>query len=173
VLGTPNVRRFFVGYLTSTIGTAMSATALAFAVLDSGYGASGLGVVFAAGIVPEIAFMLAGGLFADRLGRRRWDIQSLSECSPSAHRRQRWSSPPSSAASGLRSSTFSGQRPSSTKSRRGASPSASVRTRGRLQRRADRVRRSGPHRGRHIPRRGPGFRRSMVNPRHTRGVIGT
>ncbi len=71
VLATPNVRRFFVGYLTSNVGTAMSATALAFAVLDSGYGAGGLGVVFAAGIIPEIAFMLAGGLFADRLGRRR------------------------------------------------------------------------------------------------------
>jgi MFS family permease len=71
VLRTRNVRWFFVGYLTSNVGTAMSATALAFAVLGSGYGATGLGVVFASGIVPEIAFMLAGGLFADRLGRRQ------------------------------------------------------------------------------------------------------
>jgi MFS family permease len=71
VLRTPNVRRFFLGYLTSNVGTAMSATALAFAVLDSGHDASGLGIVFAAGIVPEIAFMLAGGVLADRLGRRQ------------------------------------------------------------------------------------------------------
>jgi MFS family permease len=71
VLRTPNVRRFFVGYLTSNVGTAMSATALAFAVLETGHGASGLGIVFAAGIVPEIAFMLAGGVLADRLGRRQ------------------------------------------------------------------------------------------------------
>jgi hypothetical protein len=50
VLRAPNVRRFFIGYLTSNVGTAMSATALAFAVLDSGHGASGLGVQVAAGI---------------------------------------------------------------------------------------------------------------------------
>ena len=43
VLRIGNVRRFFVGYLTSNVGTAMSSIALAFAVLDSGYGASGLG----------------------------------------------------------------------------------------------------------------------------------
>ena len=71
VLRTPNVRRFFVGYLTSNVGTAMSSLALAFAVLESGHDASGLGIVFAAGIVPQIAFMLAGGVIADRLGRRQ------------------------------------------------------------------------------------------------------
>lgn len=71
VLRTSNVRRFFIGYLTSNVGTAMSSIALAFAVLDSGHGASGLGIVFAAGIVPQIAFMLVGGLIADRLGRRQ------------------------------------------------------------------------------------------------------
>jgi MFS family permease len=70
VLSNRNVRRFFIGYLTSKIGTAMSSIALAFAVLDSGHSASGLGVVFAAGLLPQIAFMLAGGVIADRLGRR-------------------------------------------------------------------------------------------------------
>ena len=46
VLRTPNVCRFFIGYLTSHIGTSMSLLAFAFAVLDSDFGASGLVIVF-------------------------------------------------------------------------------------------------------------------------------
>ena len=65
-----NFRRFYVGYTASLLGTAMSAVAIAFAVLDSGGTATSLGVVFAANIVPMIAFMLGGGVIADRLGRR-------------------------------------------------------------------------------------------------------
>ena len=48
----------------------MSAVAIAFAVLASGGTATSLGVVFTANIVPMIAFMLGGGVIADRLGRR-------------------------------------------------------------------------------------------------------
>jgi MFS family permease len=65
-----NFRRFYVGYTTSLLGTSMSAVAIAFAVLQSGGTATSLGVVFAANIVPMIAFMLGGGVIADRLGRR-------------------------------------------------------------------------------------------------------
>jgi MFS family permease len=65
-----NFRRFYVGYTTSLLGTAMSAVAIAFAVLDSGGTATSLGVVFTANIVPMIVFMLGGGVLADRLGRR-------------------------------------------------------------------------------------------------------
>jgi MFS family permease len=48
----------------------MSAVAIAFAVLQSGGSATSLGVVFTANIVPMIAFMLGGGVLADRLGQR-------------------------------------------------------------------------------------------------------
>ena len=65
-----NFRRFYVGYTTSSLGTAMSAVAIAFAVLQSGGTATSLGVVFAANIIPMIAFMLGGGVIADRVGRR-------------------------------------------------------------------------------------------------------
>src|ERR1700689_2335800 len=69
-LAGSNFRRFYVGYATSMLGTSMSAVAIAFAVLASGGTATSLGVVFAANIVPMVAFMLGGGVLADRLGRR-------------------------------------------------------------------------------------------------------
>ncbi len=70
VLGEPGFRRFFAGYATSLLGTSMASVAVAFAVLDDGGTAAGLGYVFAAGIVPQVIFMLAGGVIADRFGRR-------------------------------------------------------------------------------------------------------
>src|SRR5579863_6449188 len=70
VLAGRNFRRFYLGYATSLLGTAMSSVAIAFAVLESGGTATGLGVVFAANIVPMVAFLLGGGVIADRLGRR-------------------------------------------------------------------------------------------------------
>jgi MFS family permease len=48
----------------------MSSVALAFAVLGSGGNATDLGYVFAAGVVPQVIFMLSGGVIADRVGRR-------------------------------------------------------------------------------------------------------
>jgi Major Facilitator Superfamily len=70
VLTRPDFRRFYLGYSTSLLGTAMSSVAIAFAVLGSGGTTTGLGVVFAANILPMVAFMLGGGALADRLGRR-------------------------------------------------------------------------------------------------------
>src|SRR5579875_875352 len=70
VLAERNFRRFYIGYTTSLLGTAMSSVAIAFAVLQSGGTATELGVVFAGNIVPMVAFMLGGGVIADRLGRR-------------------------------------------------------------------------------------------------------
>ena len=70
VLAGRDFRRFYAGYTTSLLGTAMSAVAIAFAVLQSGGTPAGLGLVFAANIVPMVAFMLGGGVIADRLGRR-------------------------------------------------------------------------------------------------------
>jgi predicted MFS family arabinose efflux permease len=46
------------------------AVALAFAVLDLTGSASDLGFVFAARTIPLVAFLLAGGVLADRLSRR-------------------------------------------------------------------------------------------------------
>jgi hypothetical protein len=71
VLRERNFRRFFIGYATSLLGTSMSALAVAFAVLDSGGTDADLGYVSAAGIVPQVIFMLGGGVIADRFGRRR------------------------------------------------------------------------------------------------------
>jgi MFS family permease len=70
VLRDRGFARFFAGYATSLLGTSMSALAVSFAVLDNGGTASDLGVVLAAGIVPQVLFMLGGGVIADRLGRR-------------------------------------------------------------------------------------------------------
>jgi MFS family permease len=70
VLAEPNFRRFYIGYTTSLFGTTMSSVAIAFAVLESGGTATDLGLVFTANIVPMVAFMLGGGVIADRLGRR-------------------------------------------------------------------------------------------------------
>jgi hypothetical protein len=71
VLRERGFRRFYSGYVTSLLGTAMSPVAVAFAVLDRGGTAADLGYVFAAGIMPQVAFMLGGGVIADRFGRRR------------------------------------------------------------------------------------------------------
>jgi transmembrane secretion effector len=70
VLAERNFRRFYIGYASSLLGTAMSSVAIAFAVLDSGGSPTVLGVVFTANIVPMIVFMLGGGVLADRVGRR-------------------------------------------------------------------------------------------------------
>ncbi len=63
-------RIFYLGYCTSMLGTGMSRIALTFAVLESGGSATELGYVFAANVVPQVLFMIGGGVLADRLGRR-------------------------------------------------------------------------------------------------------
>ena len=62
-------RLLFTGQLISLLGDAFTSVALAFAVLSIG-SASDLGYVFAARSVPLVAFLLVGGVFADRLPRR-------------------------------------------------------------------------------------------------------
>ena len=71
MLAERNFRRFFSGYVTSLLGSSMSTVAIAWAVLDSGESATGLGVVFAAGVVPQVLLLPFAGAVADRLGRRR------------------------------------------------------------------------------------------------------
>lgn len=70
-LADRDFRLYFVGQLTSAIGTGMTAVALSFAVLASHGTASAVGVVLAAQTAPLAVFLLVGGVIADRLGRRR------------------------------------------------------------------------------------------------------
>ena len=71
VLGERNFRTFYTGYVTSLLGSSMSAVAIAWAVLDAGASATDLGYVFAAAVVPQVLLMAFAGAVADRFGRRR------------------------------------------------------------------------------------------------------
>jgi MFS family permease len=71
VLAGRNFRRFYTGYVASLLGSSMSTVAIAWAVLDSGGSATGLGYVFAASVVPQVLLLPLAGAVADRLGRRR------------------------------------------------------------------------------------------------------
>ena len=59
----------FVGRSVSLFGSALAPVALAFAVLDLTGSASDLGLVLAAASVPQVLFLLVGGIWADRLPR--------------------------------------------------------------------------------------------------------
>lgn len=69
VLGQSDFRRFFVGEIINTAGTAMAPIALAFTVLSVSRSATVLGWVIASWTVPMLALMLLGGVVADRLPR--------------------------------------------------------------------------------------------------------
>ena len=71
VLGYREFRLLFSGQLVSLFGDGLFAVALSFAVLDETHSRSGLGIVLAAGSLPLVAFVLIGGVWADRLSRRR------------------------------------------------------------------------------------------------------
>jgi MFS family permease len=63
-------RLLFWGQALSVVGDRITPVAIAFAVLGLG-SATDLGLVMAAGGVPFLLFALAGGVWADRVGRRR------------------------------------------------------------------------------------------------------
>jgi MFS family permease len=66
----PNFRRLWIGQTASAIGDGLTGVALTFAVLGLRGSAADLGFSMAAFMVPRIAFMLVGGVWADRLPRR-------------------------------------------------------------------------------------------------------
>ena len=68
-LGEREFRLLFLGRITSLFGSAFAPIALAFAVLDLTGSPTDLGLVIAAGFVPQIFFILVGGIWADRLPR--------------------------------------------------------------------------------------------------------
>jgi MFS family permease len=65
-----NFRLLFWGQALSVMGDRITPVAIAFAVLGIG-SATDLGVVLAAGGIPFALFALAGGVWADRVGRRK------------------------------------------------------------------------------------------------------
>ena len=71
MLGERNFRCFYTGFVTSLLGSSMSTVAIAWAVLDSGFSATGLGLVFTANVVSQVVLLPLAGAIADRLGRRR------------------------------------------------------------------------------------------------------
>jgi MFS family permease len=70
VLRERDFRLLFLGQAVSWLGNGMVGVALSFAVLDVTGSVSDLGFVFAARSLPIVVFLLAGGVFADRLPRR-------------------------------------------------------------------------------------------------------
>jgi len=64
-----NFRLLWLGQTGSTIGDGLTFVAIAFAVLGIGGTATDIGIVFAAYSLPNVVFLLAGGVWADRLPR--------------------------------------------------------------------------------------------------------
>lgn len=71
VMRERDFRRFFLGYTTSLLGSAMASIALTFAILETGGGGTRLGWVMAARILPLVLMLLVGGVVGDRLGSRQ------------------------------------------------------------------------------------------------------
>jgi MFS family permease len=69
-------RILFAAECVSVLGDALWPVALAFAVLDLTGSASDLGLVLLANLVPRIVFMLAGGVWADRVSPQRMMVAS-------------------------------------------------------------------------------------------------
>jgi MFS family permease len=64
-------RLLFAGRVVSGIGNAVAPVGLAFAILELTGSKSDLGIVLAARQVPQLVFLLFGGVVADRLPRNR------------------------------------------------------------------------------------------------------
>jgi hypothetical protein len=64
-------RLLFAGQSVSLIGDNLAPIALAFAILDRGGSATEVGAVYASNIAARVTFMLVGGVWSDRLSRRR------------------------------------------------------------------------------------------------------
>lgn len=69
-LGERQFRLLWIGQTASAAGDALVFVAVAFAVLQVGGTAADLGIVFAAFTVANVALVLAGGVWADRLPRQ-------------------------------------------------------------------------------------------------------
>ena len=70
VLGQRDFRLYFIGRLTSWIGTGMLPVALSFAVLERGGSTTQVGLVLGVDVLPMVLLLLIGGVVADRVNRR-------------------------------------------------------------------------------------------------------
>jgi MFS family permease len=68
-LREPRFRWYFLSRVVNLAGNTMAPIALAFAVLEVDGSAGALGLVLAAHSIPQVVFLLVGGVVADRLGR--------------------------------------------------------------------------------------------------------
>ena len=69
-LAERDFRRLFASSTVAALGDGVAIVALAFAVLDVSGSATDLGLVLAARQIMHAAFVLAGGVWADRLPRQ-------------------------------------------------------------------------------------------------------
>lgn len=70
-LAEPQFRLLWIGQTASAVGDSLVGVALAFAVLQLTGSAADLGLVFAAFALPRVVLTLVGGVWSDRLPRRR------------------------------------------------------------------------------------------------------
>jgi MFS family permease len=70
-LQEPHFRLLWTAQSLSSIGDSMVLVAVPFAALHVGGSPTAVGLVFAANLVPRIALMLVGGVWADRLPRQQ------------------------------------------------------------------------------------------------------
>ena len=70
-LGERDFRLLYTGVTVSLIGDGITLVALAFQVYDISNTPTALSVVGLAWTLPMVAFLLAGGVLADRIPRRR------------------------------------------------------------------------------------------------------
>ncbi|MCX5403134.1 MFS transporter [Streptomyces sp. NBC_00335] len=73
-LWSKNFRLYFTARLVSLLGDAMLPVALMYGVVQLGYGATGVGFVLAAQMLPFAVLILFGGVLADRFTPRRMMI---------------------------------------------------------------------------------------------------
>jgi predicted MFS family arabinose efflux permease len=74
--GEREFRLLFLGRTTSFVGNSFANVALAFAVLELTGSKADLGYVLASRSVPQVVFLLAGGIWADRLPRHHVMVSS-------------------------------------------------------------------------------------------------
>lgn len=70
-LREPEFRKLFLGQAASVVGTMLTVVAMPFAVLEIGGTATDIGIVEAAYFLPMVLMVAVGGVWADRLDRRK------------------------------------------------------------------------------------------------------
>lgn len=80
VLRHRDVRTFLLARFTSLLGNTIAPIALAFAVLDVSDSPAALGLVLAARSIPNVVFLLVGGVVSDRLPRHLVIVTANTVC---------------------------------------------------------------------------------------------